>query len=277
MKQQYRLVCSDIDGTILNASGVMTRRTQRAILALHQRGIPVVLISARPPAGILCFYQALGIRAPICAYSGGYLEWDGQILANRTIQLPDVRMVCDAARESGVHLSLYQGEHWYTESMDPAAQWEADAIGFLPQLRETDALLQEWEEQGIGPNKLLCIGEPDTISALQDRLCAAFGGRLSICLSKPTYLEIMPAGVNKAGAVETLCRHFSIPREAVVAFGDQFNDLEMLQEAGLGIAVANAPEAVRSAAGQVTQANDQDGVAAALERLFSLEQLGGEG
>ena len=268
-KRDYRLVCSDIDGTILNSQGILTERTRKAILALKQQGIPVVLVSARPPQGISCFYEALWEESPpVCAYSGGYIVLDGQVVFNRTIPLELTKQICDITRRHPVHTSLYQAEHWYVEAMDKEASWEAEAIGFDPEIAEQDKLFEEWTRCHTEPNKLLCIGQAEEISRLQKVLLRQFGTKLNISLSKATYLEIMPLGVTKAEAVKVLCSRMGIVPEQMIAFGDHFNDLAMLREAGLGIAMGNSPAEIQRAADMVAKTNDEDGVAEILERLF---------
>ena len=115
-------------------------------------------------------------------------------------------------------------------------------------------------------HKLLCVGPPGRIMALQ-RQAAPLFPELQFLRSGTEYLEVLCRGVSKRSAMETLQAYFHVEREASVACGDHFVDLEMLRYAGLGIAMGNAPEEVKAAADRVTASNDEEGVYIALKNL----------
>jgi Cof subfamily protein (haloacid dehalogenase superfamily) len=269
--RQIRLVCTDIDGTILNSKGCLSPRTKAAVKKVMQKGIPVVLVSARPPRGVSCFYEELGITAPVCAYSGGYLETEGKVLFDRTMPLDVCETICQEAQKRGIHAGIYEGRHWFVQQMDAAAKWEADAIGFCPDCVPYEQLFCDFHKTGHAPNKILCIGDAVKIAAFQHEIALEYQEQLDCYLSKDTYLEIMPKGVTKVCAVKALCKQMGIGREQVLAFGDHFNDLSMLQYAGVGVAVSNAPDDVKKAADWVSSSNDEDGVAVVLEQLLQAE------
>ena len=116
-------------------------------------------------------------------------------------------------------------------------------------------------------DKVLVMGHAQAVSGLHDEL-VGHGLSAKLSFSKPEYLEISPAGVTKATALSQVCQYLKLPVSSAVAVGDNFNDVEMLQLAGLGVAMGNAPAAVKQAAGLVIGNNDEDGLADFVERVF---------
>ncbi|MGH2468417.1 MAG: HAD-IIB family hydrolase, partial [Candidatus Limnocylindrales bacterium] len=117
------------------------------------------------------------------------------------------------------------------------------------------------------PTKILAVGPPRRPEALLAEARAAFAGRAQVTVSHPEYLEFTAPRVTKGRAVRWLARRLGIPLGRILALGDQYNDLEMLEAVGHGVAMGGAPEPVRRAARHVTGTVGDDGVAQALEAL----------
>ena len=119
-------------------------------------------------------------------------------------------------------------------------------------------------------NKCMMVGEGSHMAQVEQQVQLAVGGRLSVYRSEPFFLEIMPAGINKARSLEFLLNSLGCDKDELMAFGDGYNDLSMIGFAGLGVAVANAQKVILDAADYVSASNDEDGVAQAVEK-FVLE------
>ncbi|MDP4089537.1 MAG: HAD-IIB family hydrolase, partial [Bacillota bacterium] len=117
-----------------------------------------------------------------------------------------------------------------------------------------------------GPNKVMCMGEPGRIQELYGKVTGDKLNDLNIYPSKPTYLEIMPKEASKTSAIEFLCRRFDLQSTEIIAVGDNYNDVDMIKFAGLGVAMGNAPDPVKQSADAVTLSNDEDGVAVVIEK-----------
>ncbi|KUK82308.1 MAG: putative hydrolase, partial [Pelotomaculum thermopropionicum] len=117
------------------------------------------------------------------------------------------------------------------------------------------------------PVKVLAIAEEPLLDRLHAELAPVYRGKVHIVKSKPHFLEFSHPFATKGRALEFLARRFGVPREAIMAVGDSFNDLEMLEYAGLGVAVANGREEVQKRADFVTGAAYGDGVVEALEKF----------
>ena len=116
-------------------------------------------------------------------------------------------------------------------------------------------------------HKFLIAGDPDELKVLEQQLLTALGDEVDIYLSLPWFLEVMPKGTNKGTGLAAICADAGIDVSEAIAFGDSYNDIYMIQTAGLGIAMGNAEEAVKEAADRVTADCDHDGIAAALKEL----------
>src|SRR5690606_13290051 len=124
------------------------------------------------------------------------------------------------------------------------------------------------------PTKLLVVADDGRhAQAIWERLEAAVGNRLQVTRSKARFVEMTRKGVSKGTALEDVAAYYQVPLSRMMAIGDGFNDLDMIRAAGLGVAVANSPAEVRDAADRVTESNEDDGVAIAIER-WVLEQPG---
>jgi Cof subfamily protein (haloacid dehalogenase superfamily) len=129
-------------------------------------------------------------------------------------------------------------------------------------------LVKDWSARGIGPNKMMVMSEPDNIAGIQQHLRSIYNGRLNIYPSKATYLEVMDTRGSKSNAVRFVGERLGLKPEEIVAMGDNYNDVEMIQFAGMGVAMGNAPDDIKAKADFVTDTNNNDGVRKALERFF---------
>ena len=116
-------------------------------------------------------------------------------------------------------------------------------------------------------HKVLCMGDKEDIAALEQQLVKEFP-QIRIYRSKDTYLEIMSMKASKSDAIHMLKDHFHVKQEEIMAFGDNFNDIEMIRYAGLGVAMVNAADEVKEAADIVTDINDNEGERQILDKYF---------
>ncbi|MDU8924960.1 Cof-type HAD-IIB family hydrolase [Pasteurellaceae bacterium LIM206] len=259
--QTYQAIFSDIDGTLLDSRHQISPRTERAVKKVIARGIPFIPVSARPPYAITPYTRQLKTQQAIICYSGA-LILDHQLnpLYSVVIELADVQLL-EQILANFQHLSInyYAGLDWY--SNDLANYWtrqEAEITHLSAQIKP--AILPEI-------HKLLIMGEAVEIKTLEQKLKNS-APHLSIHRSKPEYLEIMNKAATKAKAIQFMEHHLQVRAEQVIAFGDNFNDLDMLQYAGLSVAMGNAPDEIKQCAKKVTADNDHDGIALILERIF---------
>ncbi|OKL38914.1 Cof-type HAD-IIB family hydrolase [Pontibacter flavimaris] len=272
---KFRAICTDIDGTLLNSERQLSQRTIHTFKSLG-KDVPVILASSRMPSAVRHLQQELGIlHHPLICFNGGYVIHfeDGNTtpLQLDSVQIrPDVcQIIHDYAQGSNIHISLYEQDNWYAPAMDYWAEREQRITKVSPQVTELAPILDKWHQTQTGAHKVMCMGPADEIDALQQELDSHYTDRVHAYRSKDTYLEIAPRAISKATALELLLKErFAMGMHEVMAFGDNYNDIHLLQEAGMGIAVANAREEVKAVANEITLKSTADGVAVAIEKYW---------
>lgn len=264
-----KLICLDIDGTLLNSKHRITERTKKVIsIVSKEKEIPVVLISARMPKAMTFIRDELGIKDTIACFGGAVIIENDKYIANKVIEAEVVLKLYKLAHSAGVHMSLYKEDNWYVEELDYWGKQEADITGLQPDIIAFSELLMSWKGNNTGPNKILFMSSPEKIIELKKMLEASKESLINMYLSKATYLEVMPSGIGKRETVELICKRHSIPIDKVIAIGDNDNDIGMIIYAGVGIAMGNALQSVKQCADYVTKSNDDDGVAEAVEKFI---------
>lgn len=269
-----RAICTDIDGTLLDSRRELSNRTISIIRRIRNR-VPVILASSRMPSAMTHLQRTLDITGhPLICYNGGYVLYDqqGQYAVLDSVMIPAdaCTAIVAKAKARELHVSLYQDDNWYAPGMDAWAEREARITKVQPSLADAGALLQQWTAAGTGAHKIMCMGTAHAIDTLQHELQTQFGEVVHAYRSKDTYLEIAPSTISKASALtRVLAECYNLTPADAIAFGDNYNDIAMLQAVGNGVAVANARAEVLAVAGEVTLKNTEDGVAVALEKYFA--------
>lgn len=262
---KFKMICLDIDGTLLNSQHKITAATKDVIkAAADDKKIPVILVSARMPKGILFLQNELEIKEPIICYSGSLImDKNKNIMLNKTIPMSSLREIYETAKSINIHVSLYKDDQWYVEEFEEWAKQESEITNIIPNVVEFTELFKLWEKGKTGPNKILCMADQQEIILLKSKIK---DDKVNVYPSKPTYLEIMPKDASKTSAIDFLRMKFNAQQCEIIAIGDNYNDIDMIEYAGLGIAMGNAPEEVKKAANEVTLTNDEDGVAEAIKK-----------
>jgi len=269
MYMKTKLICSDIDGTLLNKERELSTRTIAAIK--KHKGIPFILISSRMPQAMRHLQQELNIsHLPLIAYNGGLIVDGNNVLHSTEITVDCMASIDEFCSSTSLHLSLYHRDEWYVPTMDYWAKREQNNTKVTPQVQQVKTTLQQWEKEEKGAHKIMCMGDEHEIDLLVSFLEKEFTDTIIGYRSKATYLEISPAAISKKTAIEYLLKtnYPELNLSNVLAFGDNYNDIEMLTSVGLGIAVQNAKTAVLAIADKTTLSNIEDGVAVFLDTLL---------
>lgn len=265
----YKIVFSDIDGTLLNKERELSPCTLEAIKKLKDK-VPFVLISARMPSAMRHLQKELDIHhLPMICYNGGLILADEKVLSSTEIPIRILEELHRWNSKIQCHLSLYYMDEWYVPQMDKWAEREYNNTKVLPNVKANEDVIQNWKEEGKGAHKIMAMGKEEHIDQIRDFLNTNFPDQLHLYRSKDTYLEIAPKEISKFTAIEVLLeKHFKFSVEEAVAIGDNYNDVEMLRHVGYGVAVGNArPEAI-NAANVVAGRSIEDGVAKILAKIF---------
>ncbi len=256
----YKFLCSDLDGTLLSTKSDVSAFAITEIARIRNR-MQVILVSARMPKSMVYVQQDLGIlHEPIICYNGAYVLHGGVALASTEIDIAMVRGIFEMSQGHGIHLGLYHKNEWYVDRDSERVQKEIRYTKAVPVFRDTETTLSDWEQRTIGAHKLMLMGTKDSTDAIFPKLQDFFGTGLNLYRSNDTLIEIAPRSVSKMSAIRHLLGNRASPRD-VVAFGDNYNDMEMLKNVGCGVAVGNARAEVKAIADYITLKNTEDGVA----------------
>jgi Cof subfamily protein (haloacid dehalogenase superfamily) len=259
-----RAVAMDLDRTILADNLEFSPAVVRAVGRLGEAGIAAIVATGRMFASARPYALQLGVTAPVICYQGALVAdpRTGEWLLHRPMDVALAHEVIEAVDAAGFHMNVYVDDELYVEELNEEAityathaRLEAHAVGDL----------LAWLDKPT--TKIVVVGDPERLDKLQGELRARFDGRAFIAKSLPIFLELALPGVSKGSALEFVCDRLGIDPGAVVAFGDGANDVELLETAGLGVAVADADAALRPIAGWTVPSVDDDGVAGFLDAL----------
>ena len=265
---RYRLLALDLDGTIVNHDLTIRPRVRHAIAAAQQAGIIVTLATGRMFGAAMPFATTLNITAPLICYQGAVIRnaSDGVIRFAATMPGEATAEAVQYLLNQNIFVVAYINEILYIAER----RAELDLyLSYHPEgaeVRVSDNLPNVVRQHPA--TKVLFVAEPDVVGPTLIALKQHIGDRLVTTRSHQLFGELTALGVNKGVALAELANQLDIPRSAVVAIGDQANDLEMIQWAGLGLAMGNAIPELKSIANQQLPSIDEDGVAIAIEQYL---------
>lgn len=267
----YKAVFVDVDGTLIKSDHTVSEPTRQTIQKLIDNKILVVLVSARPLDGLLHISDNIGTsKLPIASLNGGYILLQDEVIFESFIDLDTTTMLHQELMKHDVTLLYYQQRECFGETINAHVEKEQRVTQVPIIIQPFEQTLDHWKKNNTGPNKILIISSPGDIQKIQKNLHLQYGRELNICSSKPIYLEIMNNAASKANAVRFLLKKYDIKQEEIIVIGDNFNDVEMIEFAGMGIAMGNAPEEVKAVADFVTDTNNNDGVHKAITRFMTI-------
>jgi len=260
----FKLLVMDLDGTILPTEGSISSRVKAAIREVQDRGVLATLASGRTFASMVIFARELGISAPLICHQGALVKdpVTGRVFYEDLIPVDVMRDVVVHAREHHLHLNVYIDDETYMER----SNGEIELYSRLSRIQH-QAVPDLLAALKHNPTKCIWVSEtPEKSDALLPLLQQSFGSRLSVVRSHPYLIEGVPLGVSKGKALAFLAGCLGITQAETVAIGDSDNDADMLQWAGLGLAMGNSTPLVLTVADCVVPSIDDDGVAFAIER-----------
>ncbi len=253
-----KIILSDIDGTFLKDDKNFTDLHAEALKAVVAKGLKFVFVSARMPEAIYPITDAIGMaHTPVISYGGGFvLTEDEEIIFDKKIAASDAQGVLAAmSRWNDITINFYTGRRWFVEAIDKRVQFEMDITSATAEVARFDKLLSE----NIFPNKILVMCEPPTCEDMESELGKKFPS-LNVVRSAPYLLEIMDKSVSKATGIKVLLKHYGFTVDEAIAFGDNYNDIEMLKLIPQSVVMANAPDAVKKLAANITDSNEDSGI-----------------
>lgn len=255
-----KLLCSDLDGTLLSTKSDVSDFTV-AVLSQIKNSMRIILVSARMPSGMRYLQERLGItHEPLICYNGALVLDGKKELSSVCIEIGILKEINKVCTNFTTDLGLYHQDEWYVPNTSERVAKEAKYTKTIPTFQNTQTTLENWEKRGIGAHKIMLMGTKESADVLMSVLKEKFDALLHIYRSNDTLIEIAHKSVSKLTAINLLLgKNESL--DDVIAFGDNYNDIEMLEKVGCGVAVANGREEVKLISDYVTLKNTEDGVA----------------
>ncbi|HWT76964.1 MAG TPA: Cof-type HAD-IIB family hydrolase [Mobilitalea sp.] len=267
----YKMIALDLDGTLNNDDKKITQKTRDALIAVQKQGVTVVLASGRPTSGLKRESDALELEK----YNGILLSYNGGKVVDATTK--EVLYEKSLPKETAVKLLKHiedfpvtpivdNGKHYYTKSKDEFMIEFESKLNNMG-IKEVDNVADALD---FNPVKVLIAAPNEYLMPASEKIMEPFQKELSFVQSTPFYLEATMKGINKASSLQAVCDKLNIKSEEVMAFGDERNDLKMIEFAGLGVAMGNACDMLKEVADEITLSNNEDGIAHTLKKYYEI-------
>ncbi len=268
----YKLVAIDMDGTLLKEDKTISERTKKAIQSAREKGVTVVLATGRPIEGVSRYLEELNMYTEhdyVLSYNGALIQKtkSKEAVAKVALKGKDLHYLRKLSDELGVNIHAFSEKRGLiTPKNSKYTEVEAEINNIEIHEMNIDNIPDD--EVMI---KIMMIDEPEILGEAMEKLPKEVYEKYTVVRSAPFFLEFLNKSVNKGVGVELLAKHLGVKQEEVITFGDAGNDLHMIEYAGLGVAMGNAFDEVKEAANYITDTNENDGVAKAIEK-FILEK-----
>lgn len=264
-----KIVFLDIDGTLVNSEKKITPVTKEALMRVQKAGIKLAIASGRPSKGVVPFADELELSS----YGGYILPFNGcniinyqtkEVVYANTLSMDVVKRAYDTAKEYGLELITYKGDVILSETDDNPYLLIEARINKMD-VEKVDNVYEAIEE---APVKCLILGDGDYLGKIEPEIREKIGAGANVFRSEPFFIEVVPEGLDKAAAIAELIAKTGIEQSETVAFGDGFNDISMIEYAGLGVAMSNGCDKIKEVADRIAPDNNSDGIAAVLNEIF---------
>jgi len=270
--RDIRLLISDVDGTLVTRDKLLTPRAISAVKALRGAGVGFAITSARPPRGLGMLVEPLSLSLPIAGFNGGVLaNPDLTVIETHPIDPAAARKTVEMFKRLGADVWVYDADTWFVRNpLAPHVAREAWILSFGPEMAQdfSDAVL----DRAI---KIVGVSDDEAVMAACEKAAPSeLGEAVSATRSAPYFLDVTHPLATKGCVVATLARRLGLEPAQIATIGDMPNDVLMFLKSGFSIAMGNAADAVKAQATAVTDSNENDGFAKAVERFVLSARTG---
>lgn len=267
----YKAIVSDIDGTLNNSSHQLSNENKEAIHQFIRSGYTFVLASGRPTSGMTGIVDELDLKqygGYLLSFQGGQLVdiISGEVVYERGLSISELETIIAFAQEHDVAFCSYSDDEIVTNRDNEQARVEASLTGMS--IRIEPDMLTYFKNKNIP--KVIILGDEKRIEELEPLMKQQVGDILQVAISMPIFLEVTPKGVHKGTGIEELSKVINIAVEDIIGVGDGGNDLELIQTAGLGLAVSNATQVLKDVADEIIVSNDEHVIKYIVDTYFDL-------
>ncbi|TNH06771.1 pyridoxal phosphatase [Testudinibacter sp. TR-2022] len=269
---KYRVVAFDLDGTLLNSQGEILPSSIEAIKAVREKGVKVVLVTGRHHTAVKPYYHQLQLDTPIICCNGTYIydvASDSTPIAN-PFSWQQARKVIEVAEQLGIHLLMYTRDQMTFTEFNPHMRKFTEWVARCPEAVRPDLrqLSSFYEPLAAGEAIWKFVISHPERTLMESAVAQLPSDQFSCEWSWIDRVDVANNGNSKGGRLLDLLQSWNIDPQQVIAFGDNHNDISMLTAVGLGVAMGNAEEDVKSQAKLVTSDNDQNGIQQVLEKYI---------
>jgi hypothetical protein len=253
-----------VDGTLVTQDKVLTDAATEAVRQLHQADVLFAITSGRPPRGMEMLIEPLGLQTPIAAFNGGIIvDRHMKTIEQKAIPQNLVGPVIDLMKSFDLDVWVYRGADWFvTDPKGPHVDREAWTVKFDPTVVENYDNLSDHVAKLVGVSD-----DHDAVQRASEAAHEQFGDHVTAAASQPYYLDVTHPDANKGFVARYLAKHYRLDEAEIATIGDMPNDVLMFAHSGLSIAMGNADPQVKRAARRVTDTNEKEGFAKAVERF----------
>ena len=265
-RKNVRLLVTDVDGTLVTPDKVLTESAIAAAAALQRADITLAITSGRPPRGMRMLIEPLALKSPIAGFNGGvFVNPDLSVIASCALNPVTARQIVKLFLGRGLDAWVYTEDEWFVRDEDaPHVAREARTVKFGATVVTsfTDTHLTR-------AVKIVGVSDDlDLVAACEKMASNAVGENASIARSQPYYLDVTDCQANKGVVVVTLSALLNIPPEQIATIGDMPTDVLMFRKSGFSIAMGNASDEVKTQASAVTDNNENEGFAKAVQKFI---------
>lgn len=254
---KIKAVFMDLDGTLLRNNHTISEKIKNKLKELEEKEVKIFISTGRSFKSAVPFVMELEIKTPVITYNGGRIVEPvaEKVICEKPVDKENVEKVIEISREKGIHLNLYNDDNLYIESKDDEGLSYANRVSIPYFVVNFD------EFKGKTSTKCLFVAENEKLVELKKELENVLTD-VNIVFSHATYLEVLNKEVNKGAAVKEMLQKYGISPDETMAFGDQWNDLEMLKLVKHGYLMGNASDDLKSkfSEDRITLSNEEDGI-----------------
>lgn len=259
-----KAIFMDLDGTVLTSDHKVSKNLIKKLQELEKKGVKNFVATGRTFASSKPFVNMLGIKNPVINYNGGRIvnPLTSEVIFEKPVKAQDVDKLIKISREKKIHLNLYMDDNLYVEHETEEGEKYSESVEIPYYVRNFDEFI------GKSSTKALFIAENSILLELKKELEEKLP-HLNFVFSKPRYLECLNKEVNKGLAIKELLKKYNISEKETMAFGDQWNDLEMLKFVKYGYLMGNATEELKQkfSKDRITLSNNEDGIYEIIKEL----------
>ena len=264
-----KIVFLDIDGTLVNSEKKITPLTKKSLMRIQEQGIKLAIASGRPSKGVIPYAEELELEK----FGGYIMPFNGcniinyqtkDVVYSNTLSMDVVKKAYELSKEYGIEMITYKGDNILSETYDNPYLLIESRINKM----DVEKVPCVYDAIETPPVKCLLLGDGDYLGKIETEIKEKIGENANVFRSEPFFIEIVPQGLDKAAAIAELISRIGIKQSETVAFGDGFNDISMIEYAGLGVAMSNGCDRIKEVADRIAPDNDSEGIAEVIDDIF---------